>query len=323
MAADANLKYSGRYKRFFVVSDIDMDGDYIVVGSRGFADVYKLNGSSWDLDTSLPASAGGNSVAISGDSIVTGSGNNRGGSVSFYQKEVSSGSWQHNSTITAPDIFPFDNVNSDILFGAHVAIDGSRALVTSLSSFDRNTTSPIPNIVGLSNVGHFIVKVNDVWQYQQAVQVGAGIGTLENRLGPIGITIDGDQAIINGLVNIPGSIQSMFVYDLSIPQPPTSLRCDFAFSPFTGSSQLDLFWENNDNTGIDGYEVELITKDLAPPQDTTVNTYAVHSGQLSQNIPIMSSIELPTQWKVRVVAGAIGDWSQTINLSDCTTTIIF
>jgi len=121
-------------KSFYFGKSVDIDGDYIVIGTpatsstdTGTVYIYKKKGSNWELQTRLIASDAyfgdqfGRSVSISGTRVIVGSNNE-----AAYVFKLDSNSWKEEQKLTISE--PYVNYDQ---FGRTVALHKNTAIVGS------------------------------------------------------------------------------------------------------------------------------------------------------------------------------------------------
>ncbi|WP_438034059.1 FG-GAP repeat protein [Sorangium sp. So ce204] len=185
---------------------VGIDGDSVVVGSfmdddlgtsSGSAYVFVRSGSTWTQQQKLTASDGsatdklGNSVAISGDTVVAGSpditSNDTGAAYVF----VRSGStWTQQQKLVASDTAPYDHL------GFSVALSGDSAI---LGAYGANSSVSSSNQTGAAYV---FVRSGSTWTEQQKLMASnITINTPPVALNAssqfgYSVAIDGDSAIV-------------------------------------------------------------------------------------------------------------------------------
>ena len=163
-----------------------LSGNTLVVGapnqnSEGAAYVYTLNNSTWTFDTELSdpgvtaGDAFGNSVAVSGNTIIIGAYGTNGKTGAAYVYHRSTTGWHHQATLTASD----QQVGDD--FGYSVALSGSAALV---SSFGRNNFA-----------GAVYLFRSSVGSWSQAQELVATDGASYDRFG-FSVAISASAAVV-------------------------------------------------------------------------------------------------------------------------------
>ena len=143
---------------------VAVDGNTAVVGSLGAAYVYVLSGGAWVLQQTLSASDSqgflGDSVALSGDTIVAGAYGMNDGQGSAYVFVRSGGVWTQQQELTAPD--PQERAS----FGYSVAVSGDTIVVG----------SPYWGYPGSSGWGtaYIFTRSGTTWTQQQEITGSAG-----------------------------------------------------------------------------------------------------------------------------------------------------
>ncbi|KYF83107.1 hypothetical protein BE11_31175 [Sorangium cellulosum] len=185
---------------------VGIDGDSVVVGSimdddlgtsSGSAYVFVRSGSTWTQQQKLTASDGaatdffGNSVAISGDTIVAGSPNTTSNDTGAAYVFVRSGStWSQQQKLVASDPATFD------YFGFSVALSGDSALI---GAYGVNSGLSTYNETGAA---YAFVRSGSAWSQQQKLMASniminnppVGLNTA-SQFGR-SVAIDGDRAIV-------------------------------------------------------------------------------------------------------------------------------
>jgi len=179
---------------------VAVDGNYAVVGAyghhsnTGIAFVYFYNGSSWDLQAKLTASAGesgdwfGYSVSISGNNIVVGayqSDGNVNNSGSAYVFTKSGASW---STMTQTAKLTASDGASLDYFGYSVSISGNNIVVGAYKG-DGNVNN--------SGSAYVFTKSGASWSTTtQTAKLTASDGASDDRFG-WAVSISGNSIVIS------------------------------------------------------------------------------------------------------------------------------
>jgi hypothetical protein len=172
--------------------------------SSGSAYVYVRNGGVWTQQQKLTASDAvfndrfGNSVGISGDTIVVGAWLDDSMSGSAYVFIRSGGVWTQQQKIRALDAGAGD------LFGSSVSISGDRIVVGAPGNDD----------VGIdSGSAYIFVRSAGVWA--QAAKLTAGDASSKDNFGTA-VAIDGTTAVVSAIEAAPPTIPGaayVFVLD--------------------------------------------------------------------------------------------------------------
>ena len=178
---------------------VDIDGDTLVVGAwyedaggsnAGAAYVFTRSGTSWSQQAKLVASDAqasdefGNSIAISGDTVVVGAYIEDTGATSAgaaYVFTRSGTTWSQQAKIQGSTTVIYDN------FGMSVAIDSNTIIVGSTGK-DTGATS--------AGAAYVFTRSGTSWS-QQAKIVAANAG--ENDNFGISVDIDGDNVIVGAI----------------------------------------------------------------------------------------------------------------------------
>ncbi len=172
---------------------MDIEGDTAIIGAVGtlagtpvgVAYVYTRTNGSWNFQTKLSPSDGsppksfGNSVAISGDTVVIGAGGSSSEIGAAYVFVRSGTTWTQQAKLTASD----GAVND--LFGGSVALDGNTAVVT----------ARLDDISAVTDQGSAYVFVRSGTTWTQQAKLTASDGATTDNFG-VAADIIGNIAII-------------------------------------------------------------------------------------------------------------------------------
>jgi hypothetical protein len=187
---------------------VAVDGDTVAVGANihpvvssagpGAAYVFTRSGTTWSLQQELSASDGasgdsfGESVAISGSTLVVGAFNHTVGTTSrqgaAYVFTLSDGAWSQQQELTSSDGGATDN------FGVSVAISGGTIAVG----------APGHQVGGHAAQGAAYVFTFDGTTWNQQQELTAPDGVANAFLG-IGLALDGDTAVAGAYAQQVGS----------------------------------------------------------------------------------------------------------------------
>ncbi len=228
-------------------SSVDVDGDVIVVGSpgetvgsnakQGSATVFRWDGSAWNEDDVLSASAGaagdefGTSVAMDGDVIVAGTRFDDVGA------EADQGSatvfrWDGSAWIEEDDLVDGDGAAGD-LFGYSVSVDGD---VIAVGSYFDDVGTDV-------NAGSAVVFRWDGSAWDEEVKLVDPTGDLSNWFG-CAVSVSGDALAVGsqnkrvGSATLAGSVLTYRWNGLSWLQDVEFAASDAAASDNYGESLL-------------------------------------------------------------------------------------
>jgi hypothetical protein len=173
------------------------DDDPAIGGSSGSAYIFVKNGMEWVQQAKLVAEVGGtgdqfgNSVALSGNTVVIGSANNDdlgNNSGSAYVFVRSGTSWAQQQKLLPDDGAAFD------FFGNAVAVDGDMAVIGASDDDDLGTTS---------GSAYVFVRNDTIWA--QSTKLLPEDGKADDGFG-VAVAVSGDSFVIGAWQGIaPGA----------------------------------------------------------------------------------------------------------------------
>ena len=245
--------------------DVAISDDYAVVGAywddgagtdSGSAYIFKRDGTAWTQEAKITASDGaaygwfGDSVAISGDSVVVGAKGDDGagtdsGSAYIFKRDGTA--WTQEAKITASDGAAWDH------FGWSVAISGDYAVVGAYGDGDAGSMS-----------GSAYIFKRDGTAWTEQAKITASDGAAYDQFG-VSVAISGDYAFVGAYLDDDAGSESgsSYIYDVPELYVFTTADAGIALEIAVGSRPSDLRWDVSGDGSVTSLDALMILQAAA------------------------------------------------------------